>query len=139
MRFSDLVNFQITNCARHKEKSPFRYQSWNYARLYLHHSDYWSLFWTLFWLFCLINYFVCVCFFRKLISFVQSDAESNKWGYIYASLLFLTVCGQSLVLHQYFQRAFLTGLRVRSAILAAVYKKVSIFKQFSRDMILQLF
>ena len=38
--------------------------------------------------------------------------------------MFFNALVQSLILHQYFHRCFLVGMRVRTAIIAAVYKKV---------------
>ena len=63
-------------------------------------------------------------FISKLITFIQYGEEESTWGYIYAVLLFLTVTAQSVIIQQYYQRAFVTGLKVRSAILSTVYRKV---------------
>lgn len=57
------------------------------------------------------------------------DFTSNKssfvWeGYLYAVLLFVVALLQSIFLQQYFQRCFVLGMKVRTAIMAAVYKKV---------------
>lgn len=45
-------------------------------------------------------------------------------GYLYAVLLFVVALLQSIFLQQYFQRCFVLGMKVRTAIMAAVYKKV---------------
>lgn len=59
-----------------------------------------------------------------MISFSQDSSIYMWWGYLYAVLLLVVAILQSLFLQQYFQRCFLLGMRVRTAIMAAVYKKV---------------
>lgn len=59
-----------------------------------------------------------------MISFTENKFSYNWEGYLYAVLLFLVALLQSLFLQQYFQRCFLLGMKVRTAIMAAVYKKV---------------
>ena len=44
-------------------------------------------------------------------------------GYFYAILLFITALLQTIVLSQYFNRMFLVGLRMRTALIAAIYRK----------------
>lgn len=59
-----------------------------------------------------------------MVSFTE-DKSSYDWeGYLYAVLLFLVALLQSLFLQQYFQQCFVLGMKVRTAIMAAVYKKV---------------
>ena len=56
-----------------------------------------------------------------------SDKTIPSWqGYFYAVLLFVTAVIQSLCLHQYFHRCFKVGMRVRSAVIHAVYSKVCV-------------
>uniref|UniRef100_A0A452GXC4 ATP binding cassette subfamily C member 2 n=1 Tax=Gopherus agassizii TaxID=38772 RepID=A0A452GXC4_9SAUR len=58
-----------------------------------------------------------------LISFV-ADPTAYAWqGYLYALLLFVTALVQSLCLQQYFQLCFVLGMSLRTALMAAVYKK----------------
>ncbi|XP_032889972.1 canalicular multispecific organic anion transporter 1 [Amblyraja radiata] len=60
---------------------------------------------------------------KLLVSFTE-DTSIYAWkGYLYAVLLFVLAIVQSLLLQQYFQCCFLLGMRVRTAITAAVYKK----------------
>ncbi|XP_067393213.1 ATP-binding cassette sub-family C member 2 isoform X2 [Emydura macquarii macquarii] len=60
---------------------------------------------------------------KLLISFV-ADPLSYAWqGYLYAVLLFVAALVQSICLQQYFQLCFLLGMSVRTALMAAVYKK----------------
>ena len=63
---------------------------------------------------------------RWMIQFTQDESEPEWKGYLYAVLLFVTAVIQSLFLHQYFHRCFVLGMRIRTAIIAAVYKKVHV-------------
>ena len=56
--------------------------------------------------------------------FTRNKAEPMWKGYMYACLMFATVFVQSMVLHQYFHRCFVVGMHIRTAVIAAVYKKV---------------
>ncbi|CAD1468702.1 unnamed protein product, partial [Heterotrigona itama] len=59
---------------------------------------------------------------KLLIDFI--DGHQSLWkGYFYAVLLLLTAVFQTLVLSQYFHRMFLVGLRIRTALIAAIYRK----------------
>ncbi|XP_046739582.1 multidrug resistance-associated protein 1 isoform X10 [Diprion similis] len=66
---------------------------------------------------------------KFLIAFVETKDSSGNFGeplwkgYFYAVLLFLTATVQTLVLSQYFNRMFLVGLRIRTALIAAIYRK----------------
>ena len=64
---------------------------------------------------------------RLMIQFSKEPTDpSTAWhGYLYAVLLFVTAVLQSLFLHQYFHRCFTLGMRIRTAVIAAVYNKVS--------------
>ncbi|CAL1682835.1 unnamed protein product [Lasius platythorax] len=59
---------------------------------------------------------------KLLIAFVEGDQEIWK-GYFYTGLLLLTAVLQTLILSQYFHRMFLVGLRIRTALIAAIYRK----------------
>ncbi|CAG7725610.1 unnamed protein product, partial [Allacma fusca] len=66
-----------------------------------------------------------------LIQHVNSDDE--KWkGYFYAVLMFLTVMAQTIVLGQYFQRMFVLGMRIRSAIVGTIYQKSLVLSNAAR-------
>lgn len=68
-----------------------------------------------------------VCFFschRLMISFTHDKSVFSWWGYLYAVLLFIVAIFQSLFLQQYFHLCFTLGMKVRTAIMAMVYKKV---------------
>ncbi|XP_029465938.1 canalicular multispecific organic anion transporter 1 [Rhinatrema bivittatum] len=60
---------------------------------------------------------------KLMIDFTQNPSEFEWKGYLYAVLLFVVALVQSLCLQQYFQGCFALGMRVRTAIMAAVYKK----------------
>lgn len=53
-------------------------------------------------------------------------------GILYAVLLFVVAAIQTLFLAQYFQRMFLVALRIRTAIIGAVYKKALILSNSAR-------
>lgn len=59
-----------------------------------------------------------------MIDFTQDKSSYDWTGYMYAVLLLVVAILQSLFLQQYFQRCFVLGMKVRTAIMAAVYKKV---------------
>lgn len=63
---------------------------------------------------------------------VLSEPEPLWRGVLFAVLLFLVASTQTLFLAQYFQRMFLVGLRIRTAIIGAVYKKALILSNTSR-------
>lgn len=65
---------------------------------------------------------------RLLISFVRSyngddTPQPPIRGAAIALAMFAVSISQTVFLHQYFQRAFETGMRIRSALTAAIYKK----------------
>ena len=61
---------------------------------------------------------------RLLINFTVNSSEPSWRGYFYAFLLFLVGLVQSLFLQQYFHHCLVVGMRVRTAVIAAVYNKV---------------
>jgi ABC-type bacteriocin/lantibiotic exporter with double-glycine peptidase domain len=60
-----------------------------------------------------------------MIQFTKDETQPDWHGYFYTVLLFLIAMIQSLFLHQYFHRAFTIGMRVKTAVIAAVYNKVT--------------
>ncbi|XP_028278726.1 ATP-binding cassette sub-family C member 2 isoform X2 [Parambassis ranga] len=69
---------------------------------------------------------------KLMISFTQ-DKSRHAWeGYLYAVLLLVVALLQSLFLQQYFQRCFVLGMKVRTAIMAAVYKKALVVSNDTR-------
>ncbi|PBC29188.1 Multidrug resistance-associated protein [Apis cerana cerana] len=66
--------------------------------------------------------FVSPQILQLLIDFIKGHEPLWK-GYFYAVLLLITAIFQTLVLSQYFHRMFLVGLRIRTALIAAIYRK----------------
>ena len=55
----------------------------------------------------------------------MNDRKAPDWqGYFYTALLFVSACLQTLVLHQYFHICFVSGMRIKTAVIGAVYRKV---------------
>lgn len=57
------------------------------------------------------------------IDAINEDKDPLWRGILFAVLLFATACVQTLFLAQYFQRMFTVGLRIRTALIGAIYKK----------------
>ncbi|XP_068605615.1 multidrug resistance-associated protein 1 [Brachionichthys hirsutus] len=71
---------------------------------------------------------------RLLIHFVK-DTSAHSWqGYFYTALLFLSTCLQSLILQKYFQVCFISGMRLRTAIIGAVYRKALVISSEARHL-----
>ncbi|KAG9341055.1 hypothetical protein JZ751_019809 [Albula glossodonta] len=69
---------------------------------------------------------------KLMISFTR-DMSIYEWnGYLYAVALLLVTILQSLFLQQYFQRCFVLGMKVRTAIMAAVYRKALVVSNDAR-------
>ncbi|XP_035982687.1 canalicular multispecific organic anion transporter 1 [Fundulus heteroclitus] len=76
--------------------------------------------------------FVSPQLLKLMISFTQ-DKSSYAWvGYLYAVLLLVVALLQSLLLQQYVQRCFVLGMKVRAALMAAVYKKALVMSNDNR-------
>lgn len=65
---------------------------------------------------------------RRLLQFVQTwdndtEHEPALHGFFFSSLLFVVAVVQTSFLHSYFQRCFVTGMRVRAGLVSAIYKK----------------
>ncbi|KAL0267499.1 UNVERIFIED_CONTAM: hypothetical protein PYX00_009752 [Menopon gallinae] len=59
---------------------------------------------------------------KLLIDYIESD-ETEWKGYFYATLMLAAAMMQTIVLSQYFHRMFLVGLRIRTALISAIYRK----------------
>ena len=59
-----------------------------------------------------------------MIQFTEDEIQPAWHGYVYAVLFFFTALVQSLFLNQYFYRTYVTGMRIRTALVADVYNKV---------------
>jgi ABC-type multidrug transport system fused ATPase/permease subunit len=59
-----------------------------------------------------------------LINFIRDYNENELWkGFLYAAVMFFAAILQSLILHQYFHRCMVLGMRLRAAVIHAVYRK----------------
>nr|CAD7454509.1 unnamed protein product [Timema tahoe] len=67
-----------------------------------------------------------------IIQFVTSDEPLWK-GYLYAVLMLATASVQTLIQAQYFNRVFGTGLRVRTALMTAIYRKALFLSNSARQ------
>lgn len=68
---------------------------------------------------------------KLLINFVSSDEPDWK-GYLYAGLLFGVASTQTLFLSQYFHRMFLVGLRIRTSLISAIFRKALVLSNSAR-------
>ncbi|XP_030653903.1 multidrug resistance-associated protein 1 [Nomascus leucogenys] len=69
---------------------------------------------------------------KLLIKFVNDTKAPNWQGYFYTVLLFVTACLQTLVLHQYFHICFVSGMRIKTAVIGAVYRKALVITNSAR-------
>ncbi|XP_043571121.1 ATP-binding cassette sub-family C member 3 isoform X3 [Chiloscyllium plagiosum] len=60
---------------------------------------------------------------NMLISFIKSRESRIWWGYSISFLMFFSAALQTIILHQHFQYCFVTGMRLRTAIVGAIYRK----------------
>ena len=62
---------------------------------------------------------------RLLIKFVGFHSPEDEWqGYLYAVILFVVAVVQSVCVHQFFILCMVVGMRLRTAVMSVVYKKV---------------
>ncbi|XP_026057392.1 multidrug resistance-associated protein 1-like isoform X1 [Carassius auratus] len=69
---------------------------------------------------------------RLLIQFVNDSSAPDWHGYFYTTLLFICTCVQTLILQKYFHVCFVTGMRLRTAIVGAVYRKALVITNAAR-------
>ncbi|KAG7222014.1 hypothetical protein INR49_028178 [Caranx melampygus] len=94
---------------------------------------------SLFWALCLTfgPYFLVSCLYKiiqDILMFVGPEIlRAPSWqGYFYTALLFFCTCLQSLILQKYFHVCFVTGMRLRTAIIGAVYRKALVISSAAR-------
>uniref|UniRef100_A0A182PLM5 Multidrug resistance-associated protein 1 n=1 Tax=Anopheles epiroticus TaxID=199890 RepID=A0A182PLM5_9DIPT len=68
---------------------------------------------------------------KLIINFVGGDDPMWK-GLMYAITLFVVAGTQTLLLGQYFNRMFFVGLRIRTALISAIYRKALIISNSAR-------
>uniref|UniRef100_A0A3Q2XL02 ABC transmembrane type-1 domain-containing protein n=1 Tax=Hippocampus comes TaxID=109280 RepID=A0A3Q2XL02_HIPCM len=67
-----------------------------------------------------------------LLGFMR-DEDAAMWkGFLFAGLLFFLSCLQSLLNHQYMYRCFTLGMRLKSALMALVYRKCLVMSSAAR-------
>uniref|UniRef100_A0A5F8HA16 Multidrug resistance-associated protein 1 n=1 Tax=Monodelphis domestica TaxID=13616 RepID=A0A5F8HA16_MONDO len=71
-------------------------------------------------------------FSRLLINFVNDNQAPDWQGYFYTALLFVSACLQTLVLHQYFHICFVSGMRIKTAVIGAIYRKALVITNSAR-------
>jgi hypothetical protein len=59
-----------------------------------------------------------------MISFVGSDSIFAWQGYLYAVGMFVVTMTRTLILQQYWDMCFRTGMRLRTTATGAIYRKV---------------
>ncbi|XP_067089136.1 multidrug resistance-associated protein 1 isoform X1 [Osmerus mordax] len=69
---------------------------------------------------------------RLLIRYVNDSSAPSWQGYFYTALLFVCTCVQTLILQKYFHVCFVTGMRLRTAIVGAVYRKALVISNAAR-------
>ncbi|XP_078097039.1 multidrug resistance-associated protein 1 isoform X2 [Mustelus asterias] len=69
---------------------------------------------------------------KLLLQFINNEKAPAWHGYFYVVLLFLCAFIQTLFLHQYFQICFVTGMRLKTAIIGAVYRKALVISNAAR-------
>ncbi|XP_072275072.1 multidrug resistance-associated protein 1-like isoform X1 [Pyxicephalus adspersus] len=69
---------------------------------------------------------------KLLIKFVRDKNAPDWQGYLYTGLLFFCACLQTLILHKYFHICFVTGLRLKTAIIGVVYRKALVISNSAR-------
>nr|XP_036222275.1 multidrug resistance-associated protein 1 isoform X5 [Bactrocera oleae] len=96
------------------------------------------LFGSLMKLICDLLTFVQPQVLSLIISFVEDYADENserqpEWkGIFYSALLFITAAAQTFILGQYFHRMFVVGLRIRTALINAIYRKALVISNATR-------
>uniref|UniRef100_A0A8C0VFR0 Multidrug resistance-associated protein 1 n=1 Tax=Cyanistes caeruleus TaxID=156563 RepID=A0A8C0VFR0_CYACU len=68
----------------------------------------------------------------SLLSFVYNKAAPNWQGYFYTVLMFVCACLQTLIIHQYFHICFVTGMRLKTAIVGVIYRKALVITNSAR-------
>lgn len=96
------------------------------------------LFGSMMKLFCDVLTFAQPQVLRMVIQFVEAYADENlepepQWkGICYAVLLFAIATAQTFILGQYFHRMFIVGLRTRTALINAIYRKALVISNAAR-------
>lgn len=65
-------------------------------------------------------------------SYAAGDTDSTWKGFFYGALLFIVMSLQSVILSQYFERMFIVGMNVRTALISVIYRKSLIMSGASK-------
>ncbi|XP_078487497.1 multidrug resistance-associated protein 1-like isoform X1 [Ciona intestinalis] len=76
--------------------------------------------------------FVSPQLLSSLITFTTADYAPMWQGYLLAVGMFVTALLQSVILQQYFHICFVVGMRLRSAIVSAIYRKALLLSNAAR-------
>lgn len=68
----------------------------------------------------------------RLNLFSSPDSPSPLEGFAIAVLMFVASISQTVILHQYFQRCFETGMRVRAGLVTTIYQKALVLSNDGR-------
>lgn len=66
-------------------------------------------------------------------SYNSEEPQPAYRGVMIAVGMFLTAICQTMFLHQYFQRCFMTGMRLRAALVTSIYQKTLVLSNASRQ------
>ena len=58
-----------------------------------------------------------------LAGYIKNESDYEWKGFLFAFSMLLASIFQTLVLSQYFRRMFIVGLRIRTALISAIYRK----------------
>ena len=70
---------------------------------------------------------------NAIIQFLRNPSASPSQGLVLTALVTFSQLGMSLCLRHYFHKCYLTGLKVRTAVLMAVYRKALTIAQHERQ------
>lgn len=70
---------------------------------------------------------------KWVTSFNSENPQPAYQGIIIAVGMFITAICQTMFLHQYFQRCFMTGMRLRAALVTSIYQKTLVLSNASRQ------
>lgn len=68
-----------------------------------------------------------------LIRFISDPTAPSWFGFMVAALMFLFSVTQTLILHHYYHLVVVIGLKLRTAVLGVIYRKVSCQQGCSRE------
>ncbi|XP_076020047.1 multidrug resistance-associated protein 1-like [Genypterus blacodes] len=67
-----------------------------------------------------------------LLGFISDNGVPEWQGFLFAALLFLLSCLQSLLNHQYMYLCFTVGMRVKTAVMGLIYRKCLLMSSSAR-------